>query len=85
MSAEKKMPRFWFYPPELYWFGWQTLIPVYFGGDEFGRPTVVLGWMFTGRIVIAIGEPSTLTYSDPDAQWLNPKLGDLIVLEEEQG
>jgi hypothetical protein len=46
--------RFWFYRPELYWYGWRTLWPIDHGGDEWGRWTLVLGWSITGQIVIAL-------------------------------
>jgi hypothetical protein len=45
--------RIWAYRPELYWFGWRTLLPLRTGADEYLRHTVVLGWTITGRIVIA--------------------------------
>lgn len=52
----RKIPksRVWFYQPAWYWFGWGTLSPVLFGHDEYARRTVVVGWTFTGRIVIAL-------------------------------
>lgn len=43
-----------FWRPQLHWYGWQTLIPVYFGRNESGWRTVVLGWTVTGRIAIAL-------------------------------
>lgn len=49
------MKRIWFYPPQRYWYGWLALIPAYIGSDEYGRPTLMLGWTVTGRAVIAIG------------------------------
>lgn len=52
MSA--KRPRVWFYPPEWYWFGWPTLLPVQRGYDEWDRWTLMLGWTITGRVVIAL-------------------------------
>jgi hypothetical protein len=44
--------RFWFYRPEWYEGAWS---PVYVGHDEYSRRTLMLGWPFTGRIVIALG------------------------------
>jgi hypothetical protein len=49
--------RIWFYKPNLYWHGWRTFVPVFFGTDEFERHTVVLGWTVTGRVVIARKNP----------------------------
>lgn len=48
------MDRVWFYRPQWHWWGWRTLIPFYFGGDEYNRRTIVLGWTVTGRIIIAL-------------------------------
>jgi hypothetical protein len=45
--------RVWFWRPEWYWFGWQTLLPFYKGGDEWDWHTIVLGWTITGRVIIA--------------------------------
>lgn len=45
--------RVWFYKPELYWYGWKTLRPVWYGGDEFNWHTVVIGWNLFGQAVIA--------------------------------
>lgn len=47
-------PRVWFYRPCLYWFGWKTISPIYIGGDEWNRWTLMLGWTVTGRVVIAL-------------------------------
>jgi hypothetical protein len=54
-------PRVWFYRPVMYWYGWRTLRPFWFGNSEprdpardgthFGR-TLVLGWTITGQVVI---------------------------------
>lgn len=54
--SEQRRPlrhRVWAYRPSWYWFGWMTLVPVYFGGDEYDWHTVMLGWTITGRVVIA--------------------------------
>lgn len=48
------MSRVWFWGPSWYWHGWGTLVPVNVGEDEFGRRTLVLGWTFTGRVLIAL-------------------------------
>lgn len=45
--------RFWFYRPTLYWYGWASLRPFWFGGDEFNWHTLVIGWNLTGQLVIA--------------------------------
>ena len=50
-----KRSRIWFYKPSWYWYGWRTLLPVYFGGDEYNRRTVALGWTITGRMIVALG------------------------------
>lgn len=50
-------PRVWFYKPTLWWYGWRTLLPVWRGGDEWGRRTIVIGWNFTGQVVVPYGEP----------------------------
>ena len=49
---QKRIPAVWFYKPELYWRGWRGLIPFYLGGDEYNRHTFVLGWSFTGEMVV---------------------------------
>lgn len=46
-----KRGRAWFYRPYLYW-DWA---PIRRGHDEFARNTIVIGWPFTGRIIIALG------------------------------
>lgn len=45
--------RIWFWRPQIYWHGWSTLLPFYRGHDEYNYLTVMLGWTFTGRIIIA--------------------------------
>lgn len=52
-ERDSQMRRVWFYRPQWYWFGWHTLLPVYLGGDEHGRRTLMFGWTFTGRVVVA--------------------------------
>ena len=50
----------WFWKPQWYWHGWRTLIPVYYGHDQYARWTVMLGWTITGRAIIALwgcGDP----------------------------
>ena len=44
----------WFYKPQWYWFGWKTLLPVSFGGDEWCRLDLVVGFTITGRIIIPL-------------------------------
>ena len=51
----------WFYKPELYWGRWS---PVWLGGDEFCRRTLVIGWNFTGQIIIPLWYCRT-----PDPTW----------------
>ena len=53
MTDSRKPGRVWVYAPELHWYGWRTLIPLYRGHDEYARRTLVIGWTVTGRIVIA--------------------------------
>lgn len=48
------MDRVWFWKPQWHWFGWKTLIPVYYGHDEYARQTIMLGWTVTGRVIIAL-------------------------------
>lgn len=42
----------WYYKPQLYWTGWKDLIPFGFGGDEFCRWTITIGWCFTGVLIV---------------------------------
>jgi hypothetical protein len=42
--------RVWFYRPQWWWPTWS---PITRGHDEYARLTLVIGWTFTGRIVIA--------------------------------
>lgn len=54
------MSRIWFWKPQRYWFGWQTLIPFLYGHDEHARRVLCFGWTFTGRVLIAVwgcGDP----------------------------
>lgn len=60
------MSRVWFWRPCWYWHGWRTLLPVYFGGDECGRRTVLLGWTVTGRVIVAVSRPGRLYPPDPE-------------------
>lgn len=46
--------RVWFWKPQLYWFGWSTLVPFQIGHDEYARRTLLLGWTITGRAIIAL-------------------------------
>lgn len=45
--------RVWTWEPQLYWFGLPTLSPVTFGHDEYSRRTIVIGWPFSGRLIVA--------------------------------
>lgn len=49
-----RKPRVWFYRPQLHWRGWRTLLPLSRGGDEFWRTTLVIGWVVTGQVVVAL-------------------------------
>ena len=46
--------RVWFYKPTMYWYGFKSLRPFWFGDDEYHWRTLVLGWNPTGQIVIAL-------------------------------
>lgn len=50
------MNRVWLYSPEVWWHGWRTLRPVHMSEDEYNRRTLVIGWNFTGQVVIALWE-----------------------------
>lgn len=54
------MPKVWFWAPAWYWHGPSTLLPIGFGGDEWGRRVLVLGWTITGRVLIAVSRPGYL-------------------------
>lgn len=45
------MKRLWFYRPRWYIGTWK---PVWFGNDEAGNRTLVIGWAFTGQAVLRI-------------------------------
>ena len=48
-------PRIWFYRPTLpHWYGRMALSPVQLGGDEWCRRTLVIGWSFTGQIIVPL-------------------------------
>lgn len=47
LETYKKKNRPWFYKPYLDW-KWS---PIWFGGDEFMRRTLVIGFPWTGQIV----------------------------------
>lgn len=54
------MDRVWFWKPCWYWFGWRTLVPFFYGHDEYARRTLLLGWTVTGRVIFALwgcGDP----------------------------
>ena len=54
------MGRIWFLRPQWYWYGWSTLIPFYYGHDQYARRVLAFGWTVTGRIYIAVwncGDP----------------------------
>lgn len=44
--------RIWFWKPD-FWLGWDMFKPFFTGGDEFDWHTVVIGFPWTGRIIIA--------------------------------
>lgn len=44
----------WFYKPSWYWYGWQTLLPITLGNDEYHRRDIVFGWTVTGRMIIPL-------------------------------
>jgi hypothetical protein len=49
--------RFWFYKPCWYFGGWNWWVrwmPIWLGGDEYCRRTLVLGHNVTGQLVIAL-------------------------------
>jgi len=46
--------RIWFTKPQLHWYGRKTLIPFFWGGDEFDWHVWTFGWSFSGRVSIAI-------------------------------
>lgn len=48
--------RIWFWKPQWYWHGLQTLVPVLIGHDEYARRVLTLGWTITGRVNIALGD-----------------------------
>jgi hypothetical protein len=43
--------RVWLYKPDFYFHRWS---PFWFGDDEYHWKTLVVGWNFTGQIVIAL-------------------------------
>lgn len=65
------MDRVWFYPPQWWWPQWS---PITRGHDEYARYTLVIGWTFTGQIVIATGP-----CGDPECE----EEARLMALEEE--
>ncbi len=54
---EATVKRFWFYRPEWYFPTWK---PIWLGGDEYYRRTIVIGYNVTGQLVIAVGRPDAL-------------------------
>ncbi|MDQ0102315.1 hypothetical protein J2T10_001961 [Paenarthrobacter nicotinovorans] len=60
------MSRVWFWKPQWYWFGWKTLIPAYFGHDQYARQTVMLGWTITGRVIVAVRDCGAPECHDAD-------------------
>lgn len=71
------MTRVWFWAPCWYWYGLATLWPIHFGGDEWGRRTLLLGWTVTGRVVVAISRPGQL-YRPDGWEWVDPHTGHLL-------
>lgn len=70
MGISRLKNRIWFWKPQWYWFGWKTLVPLYYGHDEFARRTFMFGWTITGRVIIAVwncGDPLCIKeMGDPD-------------------
>lgn len=56
LIVEQSDNRVWFWKPSWHWFGWETLLPIGLGHDELARRTLVLGWTFTGRVIIPLGD-----------------------------
>lgn len=71
--AEAPKRRIWLYKPELFWDGWRTLIPFGFSHDEYSRETLILGWVITGRAIIALrycGDAECYAQSVEYLDWL---------------
>lgn len=63
-DAGLSVRRVWFHRPQIWWPRWT---PVWFGHDEFARRTLVIGWTFTGQVIIALsycGDPECITERD---------------------
>lgn len=43
----------WAYRPQLHWYA-RAWLPVGLGGDEWCRRTLVLGWPFTGLLIVPL-------------------------------
>lgn len=63
-DAGLSVSRVWFYRPQIWWPRWS---PVWISHDEFARNVLVIGWTFTGRVIIALGycgDPECITERD---------------------
>jgi hypothetical protein len=71
-STEPKR-RPWFAKPGDYYTRWS---PVWLGGDEYCRRTLVLGWGFLGLVIIPLAECRGCEDCGPhvvDGVWTGPK------------
>ena len=48
-------PRLWAYRPQV-GLGWRNLRPMWLGNDQYHRRTLVLGFPWTGELVVALRE-----------------------------
>ena len=72
-SPDRHPPRVWFYRPELYWYGWKTLLPIGRGHDEYAHWVLILGWSFAGRVLIALwgcDDPECEAECEETRRWL---------------
>lgn len=63
-DAGLTVPRVWFCRPQIWW---PRLSPVWISHDEYARRTLVIGWTFTGQVIIALGhcgDPECVTERD---------------------
>lgn len=66
LGAARRAEHVWFYPPQWYWYGWGTLLPISRGHDSLARWCLVIGWTVTGRVVIPLwdcGDSSCKEYA----------------------
>lgn len=69
IKALPKLRGAWFYRPVWYWIGWRTFSPIHRGHDEYSRETIMLGWTFTGRIVIPLYYCGDLDCYEQTIRW----------------